>query len=308
MEARVRLQSAMDRLYRARTTGDRAMIANELTALISNYLNITDSFETQVPQDQRRKLPDGLPGRRLDELTDEALECFNLLLPWAAMTSDSRGRIVGSPWSSKKRSSIHYLIDPRHTAFDREIPLKDQHVFEVGCFEGIHTISCLLFGAKVTGVDGRMENVLKTLARLWVYEKSAEILLWDVERDPPSFIPPAWDILHHIGVLYHLTNPVEHLHTVLPRTGKAVLLDTHVASESSIATERYTVGVRAYRYQHYREKDVRVNPFAGMLDHAKWLYVEDLLAICQEHGFKDVRTIEDRAERNGRRVTIWAFR
>jgi hypothetical protein len=252
--------------------------------------------------------PKGLAARRIDALTNDELQKLNLLLPWAAMTSDSRGRVVGSAWSPKKRNLVHSFVDRHHTAFNDRLPMADQHILEIGCFEGVHTIGCLLLGAQVTAVDGRIENIVKTLTRLWAYELSANVLLWDVEREPPTLVPDSWDILHHIGVLYHQTNPVEHLRTVLPRTRRGVLLDTHVAFDEASATESYEVAGKPYRYAHYREKDIHVNPFSGMLDHAKWLLSEDLHAICREFGFTDVRTVEDHEERNGRRVTIWAFR
>lgn len=247
-------------------------------------------------------------GLRLAAIGDRDLLTFNQLLPWAAMTVDPKGRPVGQPFSATKRAKGNALIDPRILAFDQAFPLAGKHVLELGCFEGIHTIGCLLKGATVTGVDGRVENILKTMARLWAYRQQADLVLWNVEQEPPADLPQRWDVLHHVGVLYHLTNPVDHLRLLLPRTAQAVILDTHVATDPEQATEAYEADGRSWRYWHYREKQVATNPFAGMLDHAKWLLPEDLMGLLREGGFTDVRLVEDRPERNGRRVLIWAFR
>lgn len=310
MSSRAEIGRAVARLVRARSATERASAAELAGAAISGYVqaplppdpeNLGKVIEKERPLLERF-------GERLAELDDEQLENFNLLLPWAAMTADARGRLIGTAWSDKKRATVHSLIDHRQAAFDQRFPLRGRHVFEAGCFEGIHTLGCLALGAAVTAVDGRVENVLKTLARLWIYGQSANVLLWNFERPPPADLPARWDVLHHVGVLYHLTNPVEHLHELLPRTTGGVLLDTHVARDDAAATESYQVGGVSHRYQRYRETEIDISPFAGLLDHAKWLRVEDLHGILRGHGFPTVETVENRDERNGRRVMIWAFR
>jgi tRNA (mo5U34)-methyltransferase len=247
-----------------------------------------------------------IQSKKLRWISDQNLSAFNRLLPWGAMTIDDRGRIVGNAWSMSKRAQPHMLIDPRQKAFDQRFPLSGKHVAEIGCFEGIHSLGCLLLGAKVTAVDGRMENILKTLARLWAYGRATDVILWNVEEAPPPQMPARWDVLHHIGVLYHLADPVGHLNALLPKTGEALLLDTHVALDDEDASAAYEVEDTTYRYR--RRGEIVANPFAGLMDHAKWLRLEDLVGIVRSHGFSDVEIVEDRKERNGRRVMIWAFR
>lgn len=242
----------------------------------------------------------------INEFSDRDLEELNLLLPWAAMTADANGRILGNPWSERKRANVHSLLDWRHVKFNEIFPLEGKHVLEVGCFEGIHTLGLIMLGARVTACDARVEHILKTLARVWAYGCKSDVVLWDVEREPTPWIPQAWDVLHHIGVLYHLSNPVEHLHMVLSRTREGVLLDTHIAKDSTDARHSYSVDGRSYRYFRYGEKPDM--PFAGMRDHAKWLLLEDIEEILKTSGFADVRLMEDRDERNGRRVFLLGFR
>ena len=286
-------------------------------AAATRAVDAVKRFVAEAPQSQKPEVAaaaartaDLLQGLRAPvvDMTDGELSDFNRLLPWAAMTSDPAGRIIGMPWSSTKRAAVHQLIDRRQTAFNEAFPLKDKHVLEIGCFEGIHTLGLNLLGARVTGVDSRTENILKSIARLWAYGFPHETILWNIEEAPPATLPAAWDVLHHIGVLYHVTNPVEHLLEVLPKTRRAVLLDTHVSENLETATDSYVVAGKSYNYFRQPEPVGGHSPFAGMKDHAKYLVVEELMDILRTQGFSDTRLVEDRAERNGRRVMIWAFR
>lgn len=239
-------------------------------------------------------------------ISSDQLDEINSMLPWAALTGNLDGKLLGSAWTTTKRASQQPLVERRLSEFNEACPLDGAHVLEVGCFEGIHTIGCLALGAKVTAVDSRMENILKTITRLWAYGFSADVQIWNLEEhDVPPTIPPEWDILHHIGVLYHLTNPVENLSLLASRTRKGIILDTHVATDAT-ATKSYDVDGNSFRYQHKGER--RISPFSGMMDHAKWLMVDDLVGICESNGLKDIRRCEVREERNGSRVLLWALR
>ncbi|GJE78042.1 tRNA U34 carboxymethyltransferase [Methylorubrum suomiense] len=309
MDHRIQLQRAMMDLLRAPSAQARQVSAEAISRAALDFAASYEAAPRPEPAQalERDKHALALAGDRLDEIDDTTLDAFNKLLPWAAMTTDRRGRIVGGAWSNTKRANFGKLIDNRIREFDRFSPLKGKHVLEIGCFEGIHTLGCLLLGARVTGVDGRIENIVKTMARLWAYGQTTPLLFWDLEGEPPYSLAQFWDVLHHIGVLYHLTNPVEHLDLVLPRTKQAIILDTHVAFDDEHVDGTYTVAGRIYRYQLQQEAHT-VSPFAGLRDHAKWLRVEDLEDICRRHGFADIRRVEDRNERNGRRVLLWAFR
>lgn len=244
---------------------------------------------------------------RLEAVEDADLRELNLLLPWAAMTMDPRGRVIGAAWDHRKRNRPHRMPDKRAVRFNARLPLAGKTVVELGCFEGIYTIDLCRLGAKVIGVDARIENVVKTLVRLWLYDCTADVQLWNLEETPPPGLPAPCDVLHHIGVLYHLSDPVKHLSLVLPTVREGVLLDTHV-STAATATHGYDADGGSWRYQRYGEKLTDISPFAGMRAHAKWLMEEDLVAILRRYGFSDVEVVERRAERNGPRLMIWAFR
>lgn len=177
-------------------------------------------------------------------------------------------------------------------------------MLEVGCFEGIHTIGLAQKGAIVTAFDSRVENIAKTMVRCGTFNINANICYWNLEAKKPQYINE-YDIVHHVGVLYHLLNPIEHLEEIFQCTKKTLLLDTHVASTEKLINSNYN-GFE-YRYCEHVEGG-RENPFSGMEEKAKWIVQDDLLSYLKHLGFSEVELIESRAERNGARVLILANR
>ena len=247
-----------------------------------------------------------IPTKYVDHLSDEDLDRLNDLLPWQCFTLDSQGRRFGKQASATKRNTPQQIPDRRIRELNRRFPLNGLSVLEVGCFEGIHTIALADHGANVIGIDSRIENVVKTMVRTWSFGFNATIFKCDVEQDAEFALVPEVDITHHIGVLYHLVDPVSHLKKLLARTRNAIVLDTHYAREQE-AVSTYQVDGVAYRYKHFREGG-RKEAFAGMYDHVKWLPLETLVTLLKENGFSNVDVAEVRDERNGARVLIYANR
>lgn len=311
LQIRSLLQQALNELVSARTESSRQAAGDALMRAVQDYLDSREVLGESPPIGGVLESTNELLGERLtpvSTLSDLDVEAFNNLLPWAAMTVDPAGRILGRPWSAAKRSGVHGLVDKRQAEFNAAFGLSGRHVVELGCFEGIHSIGLLLLGASVTAVDGRVENVIKTLARVWAYGLACDVTQWDFEEAPSPLLPKEWDVLHHIGVLYHLSDPIAHLNVVLPRTTGGVLLDTHVADSAEAADLEYEVDGAKVRYRRKPEPHAATAPFAGMRDHAKYLVLEDLVEHVRGHGFEDVQVVSNRLERNGRRVTLWAFR
>ena len=305
------LQQALNDMVSVRTETERRLAGDALIRAVQDYLESGEVLgETPDVSSALQSTNELLQGRSTPAatLTDADIDSFNNLLPWAAMTVDARGRILGRAWNSRKRSGVHGLVDARQKKFNEAFSFDGRHVLELGCFEGIHTIGLLLLGASVTAVDGRIENVLKTIARVWAYGLKCDVAQWDFEEAPSPLLPDRWDVLHHIGVLYHLSDPIGHLNAVLPRTDSAVLLDTHVADSAEVATLQYKVDGTNVRYRRKAEPHAVSSPFAGMRDHAKYLVLEDLVDHLRRHGFSETKVVSNRLERNGRRVTVWAFR
>jgi 2-polyprenyl-3-methyl-5-hydroxy-6-metoxy-1,4-benzoquinol methylase len=242
----------------------------------------------------------------VENLSNQDLERLNDMLPWQCFTLDSKGRKFGKAASDVKRNSPQVIPDKRISDLDKRVNLKGLNVLEIGCFEGIHTIALAQCGAHVTAIDSRIENVVKTTVRTWSFGFLVKAFTCDVESEQQNELIENFDVLHHVGVLYHLVDPVLHLHRLLPKIGKAIMLDTHVAPEGS-AKRMYTVDGKEYAYMHYREGG-RADAFSGMYDHAKWLRLEDLKTVLSDCGFTDIDVARLREERNGPRVLIYANR
>jgi tRNA (mo5U34)-methyltransferase len=243
--------------------------------------------------------------RYVDSLSDTDLDELNRLLPWQAFTVDSSGRRFGGVAWRGKRDVPQPVPDARILAMHRHFDLGDQHVLEFGCFEGLHTVALCQLAGNVTAIDSRMENVVKTIVRCAMFGYAPRVFKWDLEEgvDPTSMCA---DILHHVGVLYHLADPVAHLQALPQIARRGIMLDTHYCSDEQ-ATSRYSVGGESFAYYRFKEGG-RADVFSGMRDHAKWLPLGTIQALLERGGFTDVRIQETRNERNGPRVLLYAQR
>lgn len=224
-------------------------------------------------------------------LDDETLQALNALLPWKCFTVDSRGRRFGDRTKPWKNHQPRQIPDRRIVALDARFGLKDKRVLEVGCFEGVHTIGLCQAAKHVTAVDARVVNVAKTAVRCAFYDAHPTAFVCDVETWQPEDFDV--DVVFHSGVLYHLRDPVRHIVELGRITRVGLLLDTHVAEEHE-ATESFVSAGKTYRYKHLDE--VPRLPASGMYDHAKWLVLDDLVAVLQSAGFTDVEVLERRHE------------
>jgi SAM-dependent methyltransferase len=243
---------------------------------------------------------------QIELLSDDDLSRLNGLLPWKCFTADTKGRRFGDRGGVGKRESPQLVPDSRILQMDKVLGLKGSSVLEFGCFEGVHTIALLQCGAEVFAVDSRIENVVKTIVRcnLFGYRPVCQVV--DAENLGDLSRLPQVDFVHHVGVLYHLKDPVTHIKKLAEITRHAFLLDTHYAYPE-MTNSSYRVDGQEYRYFHYREKG-RDEVFAGMYDHAKWLILEDLKALLAECGFGKFHLWKDMEQRNGPRFTALVLR
>jgi len=242
----------------------------------------------------------------IDDLSDVDLKRLNDMLPWQCFTLDAKGRRFGKAASAIKRSSAQVIPDRRIAELNHRFPLNGQSVLEVGCFEGVHTIALAAYGAEVTAIDSRIENVTKTMVRTWSFGFTPTVFKCDVEHDAEFARVSEVDITSHMGVLYHLADPVGHLQKLLARTRRAIMLDTHYARDDE-AKASYQVNGVSYAYKRYREGG-RNDAFSGMYDHAKWLPLATLKEVLKEARFSSIDIAQLREERNGARVLLFADR
>jgi tRNA (mo5U34)-methyltransferase len=242
----------------------------------------------------------------VDPLSDEDLAKLNRLLQWNAFTVDRHGRRFGGAAWSGKRDRPQEVPDRRILLLNDRFTLADKHVLEFGCFEGIHTTGLCQFAAKVTAVDARIENVTKTIVRTAFYGCRPTVFQHNVEEGSAGIDLLQADILHHVGVLYHLNDPVRHLLEIAQYIRVGVMLDTHYARPEE-ASLTYMVDGREYSYKHFQEGG-HGDVFSGVHTHSKWLPLDIITGLLRKSGFSTIDVVETRPERNGPRVLLFASR
>lgn len=242
----------------------------------------------------------------VDLLDDEDLKELNSLLDWNCFIADGRGRRFGLAAWGNKRIAPQVIPDPRITRMHERFDLHDKHVLEIGCFEGVHTLGLLGYAQRVTAVDARIDNVVKAIVRCSLSGHAPSIFKCDIESAETDTTLLQADLLHHVGVLYHLRDPVTHLLSLGRYIGKGLMLDTHYCLPEHV-TGSYNAGGKSYLYQHYLEYGKK-EVFSGMYDHSKWLLLDDIVACLKQTGFDKVEVVETRQERNGPRVLLFAER
>ncbi len=106
------------------------------------------------------------------------------------------------------------------------VRLAGQRVLEVGC--GYAHIGDRLAqeGASVTVSDARQEHLD------WVREHRPHLTTVQADLDQPWPLGSGWDIIVHMGLLYHLADPEAHLRQVCS-AGSTILLETEVINSPS---------------------------------------------------------------------------
>lgn len=247
-----------------------------------------------------------IPTKYVDSLLDSELRELNALLPWKCFTVDAHGRRFGRRAWPGKRETPQPIPDRRIVRMNEVFGLNDKHVLEVGCFEGVHTVGLSMFAGQVTAVDARIENVVKTIVRCAFFGYYPAVFKCDLEVPEDVLRLPEVDVLHHVGVLYHLVDPVTHLFDLARYVRVGLMLDTHVARADQ-ADRTYIVRGRTFKYR-YSSEGGRMEVFSGMGDHSKWLTLDVILSLISEAGFPVIDVVEEREERNGLRVLLFAQR
>lgn len=242
----------------------------------------------------------------IEHLDDAELTRLNELLPWMCFTADTQGRRFGNAAWGGKRDTPQTIPDKRIVQMDKLFDLGRHSVLEVGCFEGIHTIGLSQFSPQVHAIDSRIENVVKTIVRCNLFGCKPTVALCDLEKPADISRLPVVDFVHHVGVLYHLKDPVSNLLQLRHIARNGLLLDTHYATPE-MASKKYIVEGTPYSYYQYGEKG-RDEVFSGMYDHAKWLLLDDIKGLLTSIGLSDIHIYKDTEQRNGPRVTLYAAR
>jgi SAM-dependent methyltransferase len=237
------------------------------------------------------------------DLSEQQLSDLQRVVAWETAMCLPDGRVLGR----EGKRGLEKEGDFRIRFLDERIGLADKTVLELGCNEGVHTVQLARRAERVVALDVRPKNIVCTLVRLFVADllPSTQVLLKDV-RDLEMPDGP-FDVLFHVGVLYHLYDPIDHLRRIA-HLAPVLLLDTHYATEPTRAPRSDIVyGDRSYPAFSHREGGWD-EVFSGVEETSRWIRRDDLLDLLRKVGFERIETVSDREERNGSRITILAER
>jgi SAM-dependent methyltransferase len=247
-------------------------------------------------------------------LSSDDLSYLNVLLPWSSYNAVGKRVPLGSAYLSDKRSSPHAVPDRHLASISKYLEISECAVLEVGCFEGHYTAALANCCKSVNAIDSRIENVIKTLVRLWALNLGRNVTLDVVDLDGASLTEfyklknnGGFDLIHHRGVLYHLADPCRHLVDLSSLGMTHIYLHTQYASPGQTLSP-YRSSLGTFDAFFYREKNIEFAPFAGMRKDAIWLQKKDLLAVLKELGLAKVEILSDVEERNGSRIELIASR
>ncbi len=234
-------------------------------------------------------------------LTEQQFQDFQKVIQWEVGTEMPDGRILGDP---DRNNKIIREGDARVLAVASRFNSRDKTVLEVGCNEGYHTAQLSRICRHVTAFDVRPHNVVCSLINLFVQDvHNAKVALLDARDLDCSF--GTFDIMFHVGVLYHLLDPVAHLTKIADVTDD-LILDTHYCrDDTTFERSDLTHGGKSYR-AHYFTEGLWQDNRAGVEPYARWLYRDSLLELLKDVGFERVEVISDRLEKSGPRFTVIA--
>jgi hypothetical protein len=226
-------------------------------------------------------------------VSDDNLQEFNKSLDWRTGYPLPDGRYVG--WSETEAKNGYSRFEPgrnlRVQAVIDHLQPNGKVILELGSCEGILTLQLASICAKVVAIEVRPQNITNALTRLYLHGvNNFEMHLMDAREVDEKI--GRFDILFHSGLLYHLSNPVEHLYKV-SRVSDALLLSTQYGDLSGFF-EPTQVGFEGKSYPGYIYNEGGWSePLAGVEDHSVWLEREALLELVKDVGYSKIEVIAD---------------
>jgi tRNA (mo5U34)-methyltransferase len=107
--------------------------------------------------------------------------------------------------------------------------LRGKRILDVARNSGFWSIQCALLGGEVVGFDGREELIRQAdLIKSIVGAAKVEFRVLDFWDMNPQALGGTFDIVLSLGILYHLTDPLEALQLTKSMAREYILLDTEV--------------------------------------------------------------------------------
>jgi len=136
--------------------------------------------------------------------------------------------------------------------------LQGKRILDIACNSGFWSIQCALLGAEVTGFDGRVELIEQTnLIKSIVGVNNVEFRVLDFWDMNPQLLGGTFDIVLNLGILYHLSKPLEALQLTKSMAQEYILLDTVV----------YPSNDSAIKLRWEEPRDIRSATSSGIVAH-----------------------------------------
>lgn len=166
---------------------------------------------------------------------------------------------------------------------DTIFPLTGKNVIEFGCFDGYQSLGLCHLNVKLTCVDARADNVIKTRAALNAVGFDARICIDDFHNAHTNKYG-RFDLAFAHGVYYHSVAPFVFLENLISLSDH-IFLGGFCATEDLPSDPWHDLEYqgRSYRAKHYLET---TNFTAGVNEQAWYFHKEDLKRFFAERGFE----------------------
>ena len=165
---------------------------------------------------------------------------------------------------------VHHANELAYSFLLPEDVLKDKNVLEVGPGDdGRYSKALITMANHVLAVDVFDQNTID-LSKMFIDNKKYSTITCDIRDIKRGNL----DVCFHVGVLYHLKNPEEHLETVA-KLAPVLILDTHYENGEESRTHGEGGGSRS-----------------GPDGNSIWLTLNALVA-CLEKNYREVKMIKN---------------
>jgi hypothetical protein len=234
-------------------------------------------------------------------LSDAQHEDFQNAIRWFSGTKLPDGRVLGNSLCLYESDGTQPIIDTLRRCLGRSVEMTG---IELGCGEGGHTVRIAPLLKRLTCVEVRPANIVALLTRLFLYD----IHNVDVRMGDVSVVGADWgrfDVLIHVGLLYHFINPVAHLMS-LKGLASSIILRTHYGHDA-LSMPRLQIEHAGRQYSGYEWKEQGwSDPWSGVAPVSCWLSRDDIIAVLREVGYTKVEVVGDAPCRGLPLITIFA--
>ncbi len=226
----------------------------------------------------------------VNENEDKYLNIFKYFPLWISKFMIQGCEYGGNADYSKIRTSLLNLDELKNI-----IDFKGKSILELGPLEGGNSI--LLEKMNIISnlsIEGRVDSYVKCCVVKNIYDLNKTKFILDDVRDISVKKYGKFDIAVVLGLLYHLDKPNEIIQA-LSLMSDVLILSTHYADEESPYKNAKNMEIKTeksvYRGRIYNENP-KIDPNAGLENISFWPYEKDLINMCKDSGFSNVKILE----------------